>query len=262
MKHDPRTLRIARAAGISLAGLLVGLGGCRVSGDFRAAALPDPVPRDPRTGAAHFFVEIHSLAKRAVHVGRPDGPLLRPGSKLRIPADLEPNEHELRIGIFDADGLHIANARAEVATYVPDPADETVVPIPRLGGYEVRVTSGFHAPNHREPGRRQSLDVVPVIPDGGSAFGVEVRSPFAGRVIGMTRNQPDVPGARPNELLLEDTHGNLWRLAHFQQGSIPLVPEQEFAEGQLLGRIGLSGQTTGPHLHIERVLRASQLKKR
>jgi len=237
-------------------------GGCRVSGDFRIAARPDPVPRDPRTGAAHFYLEVYSLAHTPVHLGRPDGPVLRPGTRLEIPADLEPGQHVATIAIFDRAGARVSEARTRVASFMPDLRAERSVPIPRLGTFEARITSGFHSPNHRAPGHREALDVVPLVPDGSSAFGVEVRSPFAGRVIGVTRDQPDRPGSQPNELLVEDDEGHLWRLAHFQQASIPLRPGQRFEKGQLLGRIGLSGRTSGPHLHIERVARARRGKTR
>ena len=124
-------------------------------------------------------------------------------------------------------------------------------PLPRLGTHESRITAGFHAPNHRRQGRRLALDLVPVLPSGESALGTEVYAPFAALVIAFTEEEGDRPGQVPNEVLLRDADGRIWRYAHFLQGSIPLRVDRWIQKGDLLGKIGLSGNTTGPHLHVE-----------
>ena len=74
-------------------------------------------------------------------------------------------------------------------------------------------------------------------------------------VVGVSSMFPDRPGGLPNEVIVRADDGRVWRFAHFARASIPVRPGERVAVGALLGRIGLSGQTTGPHLHMELVHR-------
>ena len=56
------------------------LSACSVA-RFRAIVIPEPVPRDHRTGWAHYLVQIDSRARHDVRVGR-GGPLLEAGAEI------------------------------------------------------------------------------------------------------------------------------------------------------------------------------------
>lgn len=236
---------------LALPGLLaLFAGGCRVTGDFRVGVRPDPVPRNSRTGWAHYYYVIDSLARRPVRVG-PEGPLLEPGGRLVLPRDLPPGRCRDELVFFEQGREIAGRVTVEVRTVPGDPAAARDWPLPDLGGQPPVVTAGFHAPNHRQPGHREALDLVPMVPPGTHIFGLPVASPFAGRVLAVSSVFPDVPGGRPNEIIVRADDGRVWRFAHLRQHSIGLRPGERFRPGDRLGEIGLSGQTTGPHLHME-----------
>lgn len=87
-------------------------------------------------------------------------------------------------------------------------------------------------------------------------FGDVVTAPCASTVVVAVDARPDVlaPGVRPAEL--EGNHvilecGGVWVvLAHLRRGSVGVSPGQDVRAGEPLGRVGSSGQSDGPHLHI------------
>jgi murein DD-endopeptidase MepM/ murein hydrolase activator NlpD len=233
--------------------LVLLLPACRGRGDFRVQVLPDPVPLDPRTGAAHYICRIESLAPHGVRIG--DGGVTLPAQGvLELERDLPAGATSDSLDIWRGDGEPSLRLVFPVPTVTTDVAAEATFPLPDLGGHGVVVTAGFHAPNHRRPGRRLALDLVPALPPGRSAFGLPVLSPVAGQVVAVSTRSPDLPGGLPNEVIVQADDGRVWRFAHFARDSVPLLPGQRLERGKLLGRIGLSGTTTGPHLHMELVV--------
>jgi len=89
------------------------------------------------------------------------------------------------------------------------------------------------------------------------AYGQEIHSPASGTVIEIENNEPEVaPGeanaaARGNYVLIEVQKGLYLYATHLIPGSLSVKPGQEITEGQLLGKVGNSGHSTEPHLHIE-----------
>jgi murein DD-endopeptidase MepM/ murein hydrolase activator NlpD len=55
-----------------------------------------------------------------------------------------------------------------------------------------------------------------------------------------------VPG---NTVVIDHGQGEFSFLCHLQKGSIVVKPGQGVRRGQLLGKVGNSGNTTAPHLH-------------
>ena len=51
------------------------------------------------------------------------------------------------------------------------------------------------------------------------------------------------------EVILDHGHGITTRYAHM--ASITVVPDENVTRGQVIGYVGLSGHTTGAHLHYE-----------
>lgn len=127
-----------------------------------------------------------------------------------------------------------------------------------------------------DPAQRFALDVVKLNPAGTrasgvypsdperyAAFGEEIMGPCAGEVITA---EDELPDSRPPETDREDIAGNhvVVRcrgvdpevdvlLAHMMEGSVAVEEGEEVEEGQLLGRVGNSGNTSEPHLHIHAV---------
>lgn len=89
--------------------------------------------------------------------------------------------------------------------------------------------------------------------------GAEVVSPCVGEVVAARGDLPDLTppkadreNARGNHVVIDcgDFHVEL---AHLQQGSIGVAPGQMLQAGDAIGKVGNSGNTTEPHLHIHAV---------
>ncbi len=93
-------------------------------------------------------------------------------------------------------------------------------------------------------------------------FGEDIYSPVSGIVIGMENNEIDI---EPNieeftsslgnylYIKLDDTSTYLI-LAHLKQNSITVSVGDEISVGEYLGKVGNSGTTSEPHLHIQHQL--------
>ncbi|WP_368184875.1 M23 family metallopeptidase [Aestuariibius sp. HNIBRBA575] len=91
--------------------------------------------------------------------------------------------------------------------------------------------------------------------------GVDVLAAAPGTVLGVRndmsdilQDSPDAPDVTGRECGngVVISHGDGWetQYCHLAQGSVSVQPGQAVAAGQVLGRIGLSGQTEFPHLHL------------
>jgi murein DD-endopeptidase MepM/ murein hydrolase activator NlpD len=88
--------------------------------------------------------------------------------------------------------------------------------------------------------------------------GVAVRAAAAGTVLRIRDSMPDDitmtgvtdSNACGNAVILD--HGDGWQTlyCHLQLGSVMVRPGRDIPAGQILGLIGLSGQTNHPHLHF------------
>ena len=103
-----------------------------------------------------------------------------------------------------------------------------------------------------------------------ASFGQPVRAPAAGTVIASQGNQRDLratlthatfedgaPAGMPQTVLLGnyllmklDSKGYLL-LAHLRRGTLRVTTGDHVTEGALIGSVGNSGNTSGPHLHME-----------
>lgn len=87
-------------------------------------------------------------------------------------------------------------------------------------------------------------------------FGQAVFAPCAGTVIASLDGMPDMPVPTTNTSLLEGNHVVIRcddfavLLAHFKRGSVRVETGDAVEIGQLVGRVGNSGQSTEPHLHL------------
>jgi hypothetical protein len=126
--------------------------------------------------------------------------------------------------------------------------------------------SNMHA---MHPGQRYGLDITKLNAAGTRArgvypaeltryaiFGAEVVSPCDGTVLAsrdglpdLTRGQRDEKNKEGNYVLVRCGDVDVW-LAHLQRGSVAVKPNARVGAGTLLGRVGNSGNTTEPHLHV------------
>lgn len=122
------------------------------------------------------------------------------------------------------------------------------------------------------PAQRFALDLTGVRPDGRradgllpqaleayAAFGLPLTAPCDGVVAAREVALPDLPIGRMD---VEHPAGNFLAigcgtaivlLAHLQQGSVPVSLGDRLRAGQFIGRIGNSGNTSEPHLHLHAV---------
>ena len=90
-------------------------------------------------------------------------------------------------------------------------------------------------------------------------YGQTIYSPCAGTVIDVVSNLPDLKPPQTDEQHKTGNHvvmecqGVRLVLAHMQKGSPTVKTGQTIIEGLAIGKVGNSGNTTQPHLHIHAV---------
>jgi hypothetical protein len=118
-------------------------------------------------------------------------------------------------------------------------------------------------------GQRNGVDIVrvnafgvraqgflPSDPQRYAIFGDSIFSPCAGDVIQAVDGVRDVAPPNPDRAHMAGNHvlmkcGVIWiLLGHMQQGTIGVKPGERVPAGGLLGRVGNTGNTNEPHLHI------------
>lgn len=118
------------------------------------------------------------------------------------------------------------------------------------------------------PDQRWAYDLL-VVEDGKShrgdgrdladyfAYDCDVRAPATGLVRAAHDGEPDIPpGKRPlrpgfgNHVVIEVARREFLFVVHLRQGSVAVGPGQRAAAGQVIGRVGNSGTSTEPHVHL------------
>jgi murein DD-endopeptidase MepM/ murein hydrolase activator NlpD len=88
------------------------------------------------------------------------------------------------------------------------------------------------------------------------SYGQPVVAPATGTVLevrdGGEDQAPGQPGSREeaNFVLIDHGAGEHSRLVHLKKGSIRVRPGEHIQANQLIGEVGNSGMTDGPHLHV------------
>jgi murein DD-endopeptidase MepM/ murein hydrolase activator NlpD len=90
------------------------------------------------------------------------------------------------------------------------------------------------------------------------SYGIPVLAPAEGLVYDTSDGDPDMPigilsggkDACGNQVVLEVAPRQFMFLCHLQPGSIPVKKGEHVREGQMVGRVGNSGNTYEPHLHM------------
>ncbi len=107
----------------------------------------------------------------------------------------------------------------------------------------------------------RATGLYPVEPERYAIFGNEIQAPCAGEVIEAEDGNPDSRGANTDRQNPEGNHVVLRCeagevdviLAHMQDGSVAVERGATVEEGEALGRVGNSGNTSEPHLHVHAV---------
>jgi len=94
----------------------------------------------------------------------------------------------------------------------------------------------------------------PAVLDAYMAYGMELYAPCSGRVIDVVDDQPDQPigtkvRVQNNQVLLVCDGVKIW-MGHLLQDSVPVAEGDFVKAGDFVGKIGNSGHTEEPHLHI------------
>jgi len=98
--------------------------------------------------------------------------------------------------------------------------------------------------------------LLPNDPSAFLAFGDTVVAPCAGRVVAAGDGAPDMSPPQPDRSHMAGNYvmldcGGAWVLVgHLQRGSVAVHAGEAVATGVALGRVGNSGNTGEPHLHI------------
>lgn len=93
------------------------------------------------------------------------------------------------------------------------------------------------------------------------AAGVDVLAPADGTVRAVRDGMPDIAANDPaapalagrdcgNGVVIDHADGWQTQLCHLARGSVAVRPGERVAAGQPVGRIGLSGRTEFPHVHL------------
>lgn len=89
------------------------------------------------------------------------------------------------------------------------------------------------------------------------AYGRPVRAPAEGVVRAVHDDEPDGPighwqvqRAMGNHVVIEVAPSEFLFIAHLQPGSIRVAPGDRVTAGDVLGRVGNSGNSSEPHVHI------------
>jgi hypothetical protein len=94
-----------------------------------------------------------------------------------------------------------------------------------------------------------------------AVFDQPVRAPCGGRVVSVADGHPDLPPPKRDRINIagnfvaiacNDIDATVF-LGHLRQGSVVPARNSVVARGEQIGRVGNSGNTTEPHLHIHAV---------
>ena len=143
--------------------------------------------------------------------------------------------------------------------YVTNPMNGTLEPSETFAIDWVKIDAQGHA--FRTDGKA---------PEDWYCYGVDVLAAAPGTVVEVMRDLPNVaPGKNPegltvaqiagNRVIIDMGHGHYAMYAHLAPGSIPVRVGDYVQQGQKIGLLGNTGNSSAPHLHFQVMDRPSSL---
>lgn len=175
-----------------------------------------------------------------------------------------------------ADVAFERSLRVPITRYTPHNAFTSPVRGPLLIKASQAIDGG-----HRNRSGQFAFDIFPLTPSYGvlvgasaernedlAGYGRDVLAPAAGVVVSAITDRPDQPrpgvndealynpvyasgGDVGNSIVLDHGHGEFSMIAHLKPGSVAVRVGDRVEQGQVVGQIGNSGDTTAPHLHYQ-----------
>ena len=148
----------------------------------------------------------------------------------------------------------VGAARGSSAGYEGPAQTDEIWPV--AGQRWGQVNNPFGGQQARSAGATVALPSSNVGADLTASYGAPVVAPVSGTVVEVF-DAPDERDRNANHgwggmTLLRGDNGYYYRLSHAQPGSVATRPGQRVQQGQLLQRVGVSGNTTGAHLDAEK----------
>ncbi|MGN1442273.1 MAG: peptidoglycan DD-metalloendopeptidase family protein [Acutalibacteraceae bacterium] len=115
---------------------------------------------------------------------------------------------------------------------------------PARGAYSLSSRYGYRSPSISGWSFHGGVDIVR---GGGNSTGVPVVAAASGTVVVAVSGY----SGYGHTVVIDHGNGLQTRYAHMQSGSITVHVGQKVYQGQQIGKIGSTGNVTGPHLHFE-----------
>lgn len=123
---------------------------------------------------------------------------------------------------------------------------------PTRGAYSISSPYGYRSASISGWSFHGGLDIVI---GGRSSSGVPVVAAASGTVEKVQKSY----SGYGHMVLINHGNGIKTRYAHMQAGSISVYVGQKVSKGQQIGRIGSTGNSTGPHLHFEVIVNGAKV---
>lgn len=195
-------------------------------------------------------------------------------SSVSAALDVDALEAELRI-VVGKKKPQLVQAMIPIKIY----AQKTALIFPFKGKGIVSQGGGFEA-GHRNRSGLYAIDAIGLtdtyapVSQGNdtiqdyAGWGRSVIAPAAGKIVQARNDRPDQPvdgvsdpkyfapeypdgGDTGNAVVIDHGNGEYSLLAHMQQGSVRVRVGDTVAQGQAIGQLGNSGDSSGPHLHYQ-----------
>lgn len=123
---------------------------------------------------------------------------------------------------------------------------------PTRGAYSLSSRYGYRSPSISGWSFHGGVDIVR---SGGHSTGTPVVAAASGTVVSAVRGY----SGYGHMVLIDHGNGLQTRYAHMAPGSITVYVGQKVYQGQQIGKIGSTGNVTGPHLHFEVIKHGSRV---